>query len=387
MTGFLAGLIIYFEKTVLMSMKYKSSVLLLSLMSGAITSPVVNLYLTLPLLVIILIAIQGNFTLSYLAKPALYNFYGSLIYGLNGIVSPITYGFYNNEIFTPTLQTSNLTGLIEFSRDGASLAASSVDEDDDYLIIFRDYFFINDEIRPISSFLDLVGYISLLFSFIVFIYYYRRKNIAFTILAFFAGYFGIITMFGIFDLSYIKGRAGWYFIFIFILLISALLSVTVTSYLIYRVFIFLLIIINLVTLRTHPITHYRYHDEYIYFEIRDIVSAVDVSSKIIINDELPQLGVIDQRLQVRELKDILNKQEVENSTLIVLDFNKKLPDPVLSREFQFRDVANQDITVTLEKRIEEKIKQSKISEKEIIKNNFMIIYEDAHYKIYFLSKQ
>lgn len=248
--------------------------------------------------------------------------------------------------------------------------------------LILDFLSIKGSIRPITDIFDFFGWIIFITFVLSLIFSIRFKNQHRIVMSLCGAFFGFVTMFGIFEISFFKGRAGIYFLIIFLLSMAIIASYGHKKYLGKWLFIFSAGL-ALSSAYLFPVVQYRYHDEKIYYKTLELLKDHKITNDAIVYTTLPQLNFVSIDFDVRNMDRLFeinpfSKQQV----IVLLDFNMDFIDPVLSRQFEYQEVHNSDINATLTRIRDEKIKKSEEIETRIIKHNFTLIFEDENYKIY-----
>ena len=300
--------------------------------------------------------------------PATSLLLSSLIYILNTIFSNSEASSEISSMFVTSLR--NQFNFFSISED-ASL----------FIQLILDFFSFEDSIRPLNSVFDLFGWVIFLTYGIILIYSLIKKNRVGYITASFGFYFGLVTMVGIFEISYFKGRAGIYFLVIFSISLAYALSTLYNKY--FGVYLLAgVTIVAFISGAMFPIKHYRYHDESIYFEVSDLILNGDILESSLVITDLPQMNLVSNRFKILNLNDFDKfKLQDQSQIIFILDFNEELIDPVYSRQFEFYEVYNTDIDSKIRGIRDQKIVESKLFEA-TIKDTYKLIFSDSKYKIY-----
>lgn len=388
--GFLAGVIIFLEKNREKICKFESNIVIfVALVSSFIVAPPLGYYL-FSSLVLLGLALMLIFKKIYFLKPLLFSLLGMTLYLTNAIFSPFVYAIYQEGEFPASISNSNVRNvsiaILESSPnfyENQNPDSESLTRPITYLkIILEDIIFQQDDIRKISSVFDLAGYVVLIIFFCSLIYFFIQRNIALAVISFYGLFFGLITMLGVLDVTFFKGRSGWYF-----LLTTAIgISIIFTKIFQKRLQVLLafssLFLINFAVFTFSPIEHYRYLDEKIYFEIKRIIKNENYSDLILINNDIPYVEIVDSKINSMNIEDILTLDPKKYNILIILDFDSKILDPVLSRQYSFREVQGDNIEEKLRSQVTSKIIKNQKNEKLLISAGYSVIYEADTFKIY-----
>jgi|688.fasta_scaffold479799_2 c-di-AMP phosphodiesterase-like protein len=192
-------------------------------------------------------------------------------------------------------------------------------------------------------------------------------------------------MLGVFDLTYIKGRAGWYYLFIFAIAISFLISYIKVISARYELIPSFFVLVAIVVYFYWPIYHYRHVDENVYRLVRDLTLEVENSNKIFINNTLPYAKNISNKIYISSVEAFMSDPSKVKTTIIVLDFNSRLIDPTLSRQFQKSEINNPNFLDNLYQIRDDKIRGSALVQKYLLDEDYKLYKSVDGYKIFWKS--
>jgi hypothetical protein len=391
----LVGIIRY----ILSTEKYKIFYLTPLIMSWIIT-PVLGYYLIIIVTSIFLIQLvfsrQNIFsqirilTVGYLSV---------LLYFANSVLSEFFYyrRFEPTNVRTiPELLTS-ASGVIGYVQIGMWESGKNSNEKVsmgffDYVsLLTSEIFSTSNKLRVVSSYMDLAAFFALFTVLIVFIIAVKRSNIEYQILCIAAIIFGVSLCFGIFEFSYIKGRSGWYFL-LSINLIASILITRLNSFVFDKILVLVFILSSLTNLVSYPVIHYRYHNEEIFFYLREKLRT-DFQGDIFIYSDLAYLSSIKldnaKYLPTELLLDIELNQNIGKTDVYVavLDFNAGLVDPILSRKFHSSTTSSIYLTSELTLERDLKIENSSMLEDFLLSQEFTKLDEVGDFKVYVYNKR
>jgi hypothetical protein len=262
----------------------------------------------------------------------------------------------------------------------------------DYVsILMSEIFSTSNKLRVLSSYMDFAAYFALFMALIVFVIAVKRSNIEYQILCIAAIIFGVSLCFGIFEFSYIKGRSGWYFL-ISINLIASILITRLHSFVFDKILVLVFILLTVINLVSYPVIHYRYHNEEIFFYLREKLRT-DFQGDIFIYSDLPNLSAIEldkaEYLPTKLLLDIeLSQNDGKTDVYVaVLDFNDDLVDPILSRKYHYAVTSSRDLTSELTLERDLKIENSSMLEDFLLSQQFTKLDEVGDFKVYVYNKR
>ena len=384
LAGTIIGLILYYDQA--SSIQHRNITVAISSLSSAITVPTLTFYL-FPLFIIVAIIFRGKEKIRTSLLPTLYLTLGVVIYVVNGV-----YGTLQSNLQKSTESRSPLLGNTQTVVEIVSKAPRELDQSevlslsDQIIALLRDYLVFSSEVRPLSGWFSISGYLILICILLVLFSPMGKRRLDLKLLLVFLLYFGIITMLGVFDLTYIKGRAGWYYLFIFAITISFLFSyikvISARSELIPLLFI----LVSIITYFYWPIYHYRYVDENVYRAVRDLTFDLKNSNQIFINDTLPYAKNISNKIYLSSDEALMSDPSKGKTIIFVLDFNTKLLDPTLSRQFQKSEINNSNFLEKLYQIRDDKIRDAITLQKYLLDEDYDLYKSVDGYKIFWKSK-
>jgi hypothetical protein len=385
------GILKYLESTEAHKIAY-----LIPVMASFLVTPVLGYYLILIVTFITItniVFLRQNFHLqiNLILSVVLAVFF----YLANSFLSKFFYNHLTDRDNNLKLLVENpfgVVGYVEIGRAESGIA-TTFSSDPGLLnltrIILTDIFSTSDKLRYLTSYVDLAGFIILLISFSILILSLRIKNLELQVLSISTLVFGISIMTGIFEFTYLKGRSGWYYLITTSLIFSFLLSrirSLVTDKTLTIVFLFSAIL-NFVY---YPIVHYRYHSEDIYYYLRDELIKKNPGDIEMYSDlEFPLLTE-SSRVRYFPTSNLLDsnfrgKDQGHTVYIAVLDFEKRLLDPVLSRSYHYSVTSTTNLSIELIKKRNEKLQDSRNKERLLISQGFYFFSEAGNHKIYVYS--
>lgn len=331
------------------------------LASITITNPAVTLSTgILFILLIIILPRIFNYQISELFFSFIFFIVGIFLYLFNSNLYGIKLlNFLQQYTFNPQI----------FSRDS---------------ILYNSLFFIWEIVKfkvivnPFSSFFNFSGYIALLSMITICILAILRKNFLIFLFSFSATILGFSTLTGAGQYSFIMGRAGWYFILLFLITI-ALLAHDIFLSLNFSSILFLAYSLIIIFNASNPPSEYRYDNEEIHLEIYRY--SINQTSDLYLYSTLQ-----DNRIYVYNEKNITLIDDLTKyikvcslsdcNLIVAIDKSKKSPDPILSREIDKELIQNQDIIDAFYQRRQVILNSNLNLEKELLKEGFKIYFEN-----------
>lgn len=359
----------------------------LILIATGITAPTLSVYLFAPILIILSINYIKRLNNKLFLLFLIFNSFGLLLFVINQIISTIqkstsmaVYGSILFETAATVAQVAVPTAKEE-SPSGMSPFAT-------YYGILTDYLFYDSaNLRTVNTLLDLGSWFVWVASLIVLIgivFGMLDSKYLFTIILLVT--FGFSTLTGVFDLSFVKGRVGWYFLWVFLLATSYLIFY-IHSKILQRVkknFIKQFLVVGFILLITvsDPPIHYRYLDEEVYIKLVRILDDEFKTSKKVFNSDYSVLTKNEVlKMDNEEFYEAVKTQK-GYVFLSLLDLNQKPEDPVLSREYDFRDIRDGKVNDILKSKMMEKIKSSNLKKQKLEELGFEIVWSNDNFFIY-----
>lgn len=249
-------------------------------------------------------------------------------------------------------------------------------------------------IRGLSSILDIGSYIWLLISLLLVFYASKKKSLGLLIIATLSLIFGIITQTGILELSYYRGRSGWY-LMLFSLLGLILFLETIklkkpfseiiekTAYL----GAIVLIIFSFIS----PPTFYRKYYPQIYKLARDIGKNAGDKTVVFYNNSVQEtsLPMVRSNIENASLEDFLsgkkcydkNKQYYVILEKNPLDIDPKLSQSALSTDKEYKHFYKEQQELHDKK---SSIKNQVLKSENL--SNYNLFYDDKDITIYKLER-
>ncbi len=354
--------------------KYFFALFMIVYIASGVTTPVLLFYLITPLVAMLIISLINNRDKS---KIYFYQLVGSFI----------GFGLYAVNFIVPSLYV-NVNATSEPLRHIEGTIDLVIEDQQSFLIYLFENTLILDSanIRDIKSITNLGGYaIVLVALFMIILLLKKREYHKYLFPNIIIFIFGISTLTGLLDVPYIKGRVGWYFTW------SVLLAASYLSYLVIMYFyrckkkstLYTIISLNIfVLLMVEPPQHYRYVDEDAYKALKKVIQQYDQELPIYLKGTF---SLTTDRQSTRLDDTEFNNNLKENKMglyVIALDFKNETLDPVLSRQFDFRDINTTGVDVALEETLNMKLDRSNRMENIVNGYDFDIIYDDGNYKIY-----
>ena len=248
------------------------------------------------------------------------------------IFATICLGFISSILYMSSSRLKSIESII-YSSSSSSSSSSLYSFAEDYLSIKL-------PIRPIfESSNSLFAYFALFSSLTWLIVSYKRKNYQNFIIGYFTVFYGVITLTGILELSYTKGRAGWNFMLLFAIVFSILASKLVDKYV--RKFKVVIPLVIMLTSLLYPPIRYRFEPEEALTFTRTTLQAENMQ---IINlySDLAEAHFIDPRVNLITEIDLLNTYF--SKKYVLLNMDGTLPDKFLAniRKYEDRNFAKFD---------------------------------------------
>jgi len=354
--------------------KIKFYILYATLLTVAITNPPLALYLAY-LLGVYLFLLPTIFKFSLLKiiglNSALY--FGGALYIINSGRS-----FTNLINFLGEINATTSAPTASAPTTSAPLLSSNLLDLTTEIIKLK---FIEN---PMSSFFSFSGYVAIVFFISVLIYSINKRNILYFVISLAGIIFGISTLTGIGQYSFIMGRVGWYYILAFIILLSLILQRVIQRLKIEELFLYILLGIFLYNL-SNPPNHYRFDDEEVHLNTFKLSNQFD--SKTFIYSELQNVVIYSlKNSNVIVLKDL--EQHLKDCILtecypiiVVIDKSQKTPDPVLSRTIN-REFINDPATLNrFYKERKDRVKDNLELEERLIAQGFEVYFSNSENSI------
>jgi hypothetical protein len=112
---------------------------------------------------------------------------------------------------------------------------------------------------------------------------------------------------------------------------------------------------------------------------------VENSNKIFINNTLPYAKNISNKIYISSVEAFMSDPSKVKTTIIVLDFNSRLIDPTLSRQFQKSEINNPNFLDNLYQIRDDKIRGSALVQKYLLDEDYKLYKSVDGYKIFWKS--
>ena len=355
--------------------------LLSIILSGlSITNPAVSLYIVY-VLVILLVTL-----------PILFNYsFKRIFFILFTYLLGITLYFFDRGMKPDA--TLDFLAENTFKDDTANLTTNLTPIN--RLLLFQDIFRIKFLTSPFDSYFTAGAFLAIFMILAICIYSLKVKNLFYFLFSSAGFIFGLSTLTGIGQYSFIIGRVGWYYILIFLILVSSMILSLVNKYNLHFYILFvgtLIIIFN----SLHPPVNYRFDNEEIHIKISNLAkeskSTLYLFSTlydnriyhfkkdvVLINDPQSGLG----QTSYDDLSEYLKKCKIQTcgTTIVLIDKSSKLPDPVLSRAIS-RELINNEQTLKSFYEVRNKTLEANIDlERKLIQEDFFIYFNDKNNSI------
>ena len=236
--------------------------------------------------------------------------------------------------------------------------------------------------NPLESFNALSGYLILLMALVSLIHYRKRENYTLTFIATVTLVFGISIQTGIGEFSIMKGRIGWYFMYIAALLCSMIFQEFMqkrkfaNKFISTNSIIFLVLIINLAAVIYKPPNAYRYANENIFVNLRKIVDE-DKRLEVDIYSDVEKLEIVSPKI------NIISHNTINLNLLdyLVLNNNSSLPDSTLANQRQYEDRDFEKFKLRAISEINERLTYNRILTQKALGSGFEILVEGVDYVI------
>jgi hypothetical protein len=248
-------------------------------------------------------------------------------------------------------------------------------------------------IRGFGSILDIGSYIWLLLSLLLVFYASKKRNLGLLIIAVLSLIFGFITQTGILELSYYRGRSGWY-LMLFSLLGLVLFFETIKlkrplSEIIGKTAYSVAIILVVFSFVSPP-TFYRKYYPQIYKLARNIGKNAGDTTVVFYNNSVQEtsLPMISSNIENASLEDFLSGQKCcdENKQYYVvlekkpLDIDPKLSQSALSTDKGYKQFYKKQQELHDKKN---SIKNQVLESKNL--SGYKLFYDDKDIAIYKLE--
>jgi hypothetical protein len=300
--------------------KIKFYILYATLLTIGITNPPLALYLAYLLgAYLFLLPIIFKFSLLKIIglNSALY--FGGLLYIINS--------------------SSTLTGLINFlgaiNPTASAPTASAPRLPSALLDLIGEIIKLKFIESPMSSFFSFSGYIALVFFISVLIYSTSKRIFSYFAISLAGIIFGISTLTGIGQYSFIMGRVGWYYILVFIILLSIILQKLTKRFRVEKLSLYSIVGIFIFNLSNPPI-HYRFDDEVINIKTFNLTRQFD--NRVYLYSKLQNNHIFPLKnsniIMLENLSLPIKKCQPDECypIIVVIDKSPRLLDPVLSRD-------------------------------------------------------
>lgn len=360
----------------------KFNLLLLSviLLTLTISNPAVSFYIGYALVIF------------FIALPIIFNYsFKRISFIILTYILGIGLYFFN----TRMKPGNTIDFLVENTFTNGTTEATTEATTSNLVLLLSDIVKIKFLVNPLDSFFVTGGYIALLTMLAVCIYSVIMKNLIYFLFSSAGLFFGLSTLTSIGQYSFIIGRVGWYYILIFIILLSLITLSLVDKYSLK--FPFLIISIFIIIFNSlNPPKEYRFDNEKIHIEISNLAEETKGTlylfstlydnriyhfkkDVVLINDPQAQLG----QTPYDDLNNYLEncKKQACDTTVVAIDKNSKLPDPVLSRAIN-KEIINdeQNLKVFYEGR-NKTLKTNIDLERKLIQEGFIIYFNDENNSI------
>jgi hypothetical protein len=284
-----------------------------------------------------------------------------------------------------------------FKDDTANLTANLTTNlaPSNRLLLLQDIFKIKFLTSPFDSYFTASAFLAIFMILAICIYSLKVKNLFYFLFSSAGFIFGLSTLTGIGQYSFIIGRVGWYYILIFLILVSSMILSLVNKYNLHFYILFvgtLIIIFN----SLHPPVNYRFDNEEIHIKISNLAkeskSTLYLFSTlydnriyhfkkdvVLINDPQSGLG----QTSYDDLSEYLKNCKIQTcgTTIVLIDKSSKLPDPVLSRAIS-RELINNEQTQKSFYEVRNKTLEANIDlERKLIQEDFFIYFNDKNNSI------
>lgn len=231
------------------------------------------------------------------------------------------------------------------------------------------------KIRRIDSIISAGAYVWIIISFFAFIYSTKKKNETLLIISFFSIIYGIITQSGILEMSYYKGRNGWYLMLLSILGASFIFDIIYKNK--YKnIFMILFIILFFYSFTSPPIFYREYFIE--PFNIANKIKQNFPNQKIQFITNYKEISLLSNNFSIKPL----NPSSLELNTSINNQFL------ILNKKYFYPDPTKYHLLLTGDKNFQVFRSIQNRKEQEQKKTNDLINNSDKFnsYKIYYENK-
>jgi hypothetical protein len=360
-------------------------ILLSIILSGlSITNPAVSFYIGY-VLVIFLIALPTIFKYSF--KRISFILFAYLL--------SITLYFFDRGMKPD--ETLDFLAENTFKDDTTNLTSNLTTNltPNNRLLLLQDIFKIKFLTSPFDSYFTASAFLAIFMILAICIYSLKIKNLFYFLFSSAGFIFGLSTLTGIGQYSFIIGRVGWYYILIFLILVSSIILSLVNKY---NLHFYILVVGTLIIIfnSLHPPVNYRFDNEEIHIKISNLAkeskSALYLFSTLydnriyhfkkdvaLINDPQAGLGQTPYKDFIRYLNNC--KIQTCGTTIVLIDKSSKLPDPVLSRAIS-KELINNEQTLKSFYEVRNKTLETNLDlERKLIQEDFFIYYNDENNSI------
>lgn len=362
--------------------KISLTLLILILMSLGITSPSLALYIFYYLFVLMVLLptiFQYDAKILLITTSALIT--GVWFYFLNTRMDFTNFISFINSLHGLPVVEQNLTiptKITDLTAINDFFVFSIIYE------IMIEIFKIKVIEHPFISLFNFAGYLSLIGFIFCFLLSLVRRNTLYFLLSTAGLIFGISTLTGIGQSSFIMGRVGLYYIIVFLIFIS-LVILKVYDFAFKAKYIIFYVGAIFFYASFNPPMAYRYHDEQVFLNLFEYIKNSN-QEKIYLISSIPNIEVFeykDNRVQIIQFFSENNNLVLDKSypLFVVIDKKDELPDPILSQRVKKEFITDK---ITLDSFYNERkkiIDENILLEQQLEIRDFKYIFKNSDYSI------
>jgi len=358
--------------------KIKFYILYATLLTVGITNPPLALYLAYLLgAYLFLLPVIFKFSLLKIIglNSALY--FGGFLYVINSSSTATSLINFLSAI-NPTTSTPTTSTPTTSTPTTSTPTTSTPSLPPDLLNLIREIIKLKFIENPMSSFFIFSGYIAIVFFITVLIYSISKRLFLYFVMSLAGVIFGISTITGIGQYSFIMGRVGWYYILVFIILLSMILQKSTQKFSVEKLSLYSLVGIFIFNLSSPP-TEYRFDDEVVNLKTFNLASQFD--SKVFLYSKLQNTNIFPLKnsdiIMLENLSQHLKNCQPSQCypIIVVIDKSQRPPDPVLSRTINREFINDPETLNRFYKERTERVKENLALENSLIAQGFKTYFD------------
>ncbi|MFA4995828.1 MAG: hypothetical protein WC536_01645 [Patescibacteria group bacterium] len=240
-------------------------------------------------------------------------------------------------------------------------------------------------IREPAGLLSVGAYLWIVVSLLMLFYGIKRRDQKKVVFAVFSLVYGISTQTGILEMSYYRGRSGWYLLFLSILGISSIIDELPLKK-ISKPVCFFSILLYLLAFTSPPVFYRAYFTE--PFLVAYNAIKENPQDKLVFITNQKNLTLLSDNVSVLNLqKTSLNQISSKEKAFVVLDKKFFQKDPVLSQQALSIDKGYKQFSS--QQKLQQKIQENTNSEikSSLEFSNYAIYWENDNIEVYQLKKE